>query len=133
VIFIDTSAFLARHVTKDQHFQAANKFWDQILIASTPCCTTSFVVSETLTLLARRTSFTFAAERARSLYDARTLRILRPTERDEISAISLFQRYAGHSISFADCASFVIMRRYAIQDVFTFDQDFAIAGFQVKP
>ena len=45
--------------------------------------TSNFVVDETLTLLARRVSYAFAADRAEYIWASDTLTILRPSEPDE--------------------------------------------------
>lgn len=133
MIFIDTSAFLARHIEHDQFHDAAIAYWNTLASSNTPCVTTSFVIDETITLLARRTTGRFAAERARRIYASTALQILRPDEADETSAVLLLERFAGHGVSFTDCVSFVLMRRYRIVDAFTFDGHFAVAGFVIKP
>lgn len=133
MIFIDTGAFLARYVKRDQHHAKAGSFWDELTRDKAPCFTSSFVLSETFTLLGRRANHTFAAERARQLYSSTVLRILRPDANDEVAAIVLLEKYADHKVSFCDCVSFVLMRRLGIFDAFTFDRDFATAGFNIRP
>jgi predicted nucleic acid-binding protein len=133
VIFIDSGAFLARYVQRDQHHAEAVLFWNELATSGTPCFTSTLVLSETLTLLARRTDYRFAAERARQLYSSHVLQILRPDTTDETAAVLLFEKYADQQFSFCDCVSCVVMRRMDIRDAFTFDRHFAIAGFNVRP
>ena len=133
MIFIDTGAFLARYAKRDQHHADAIAFWEELARVGTPCFTTSFVLSETFTLLARRTDYRFAAERARQLYASNVLQILRPDANNEVAAILLFEKYADQQVSFCDCVSFVLMRGLGIPDAFTFDGHFAIAGFNIRP
>lgn len=97
------------------------------------CLTSSYVLDETITLLARRTSYEFAAERARNLFKSNALSILRPDENDELAALQLFQKYADQIVSFTDCVSFVLMERRQIECAFSFDRRFAVAGFDVEP
>ncbi len=52
---------------------------------------------------------------------------------DEIEAIHLFRKFADQRVSFTDCISFVLMKRFRIRTAFTFDQHFARAGFEVIP
>jgi predicted nucleic acid-binding protein len=133
VIFVDTGAFLARYVQRDQYHAIAVSFWDELSIAGLHCVTTNLVISETLTLLARRTSNKFAAERARQFYASSALQIERPDANDEASAIILLESHAAQRVSFCDCVSFVIMRRLQLTEVFGFDGHFATAGFNVRP
>jgi predicted nucleic acid-binding protein len=133
VIFIDASAIVGRLVARDQNHAVALAFWDQLATAAMPCYSSNLVMGEALTLVARRTSYRFAAEQARELYSSRVLQILRPVQADEIAAIALFAKFADQQISFVDCVSFALMRRRGISNVFGFDRHFASAGFTLKP
>lgn len=97
------------------------------------CFTSNFVLDETFTLLARRSTYDFAAERARKLFESASLSILRPDENDELAALELFQKYADQSVSFTDCVSFVLMKKRNIKCAFSFDHHFTIAGFDIEP
>lgn len=133
MIFVDTGAYLARYVQRDQYHAVAVAFWDELARLNTPCFTSNLVLSETLTLLARRTEYSFAAERARQIYSSSILHIVRLEESDEAAAIILLEKFADQRVSFCDCASFVLMRRLGIPDAFTFDGHFAMAGFNTRP
>lgn len=133
MIFIDTGAFLARYLVRDQHHSAAVDFWDELIHTEVPCFTTNLVLSETLTLLGRRATYRFAAERARHIYASSVLKIVRPDMGDETTALVLLEKYSEHDVTFCDCVSFVVMRRLGIENAFTFDRDFMIAGFNVRP
>jgi uncharacterized protein len=54
MIFVDTSAFLARYLTNDQHHRAALAIWRDLERPEARLYTSSFVLDETLTLLGRR-------------------------------------------------------------------------------
>jgi predicted nucleic acid-binding protein len=133
VIFLDTGAFLARYIERDQHHAAATEHWRKLQADRRRCFTSNFVLDETITLLARRTTYQFAAERARSLFESTSLSILRPDENDEVAAPGLFQKFADQNVSFSDCVSFVLMQKQGIKCAFSFDRHFAIAGFDVEP
>lgn len=133
MIFIDTSAFLARYVRRDQYHRRARKGWTEISRRRGKCFTSNFVLDETFTLLARRTSYPFAVERARNIVASTILEVLRPAAEDELRALELFEKYADQRVSFTDCISFVLMRRARITRAFTFDSHFARAGFSVWP
>ncbi len=133
MIFVDTGAFLARWVEKDQFHRRAQGAWKELERRPEGVFTSNFVLDETLTLLARRTSYTFSAERAEALYSSRLLTILRPQTADELGAVDLFRKLAGQEVSFTDAVSFVLMRRHGFTRAFTFDRYFAAAGFEVWP
>ena len=115
----------------------ASRFCHQALAdaaeGSAACFTSNFVLDETITLLARRSTYQFAAERARNLFKSTSLLILRSDENAEVAALELFQKYADQSVSFTDCVSFVLMEKQNIKCAFSFDRHFAIAGFEVEP
>ena len=133
MIFIDTGAFIARHLQRDQYHQAAATHWALLAADERPCVTTNFVVDETITFLARRSTYDFAAARAEAIYHSNELRIFRPDRQDELSALELFGKYSDQSVSFTECVSFATMDKLGITAVFTFDHHFRIAGFDVEP
>lgn len=133
MIFVDTGAFVARHIRRDQHHQEATRVWRELARSGERCVTSSFVVDEALTLIGRRAGNRFAAAVGRQLYSSRVLEIFRPGREDEIAALGLFEKYADQSVTFTDCVCFVLMRSRRLDRVFGFDGDFRIAGFQLVP
>lgn len=133
MIFIDTSAFLARYLASDQYHQRAQTAWRKLAASRERCATTNFVLDELFTLLGRRAGYAFAAARARRLYDSRELLILRPTQPDELAALAWFEKFADQQVSFTDCVSFSLMRANKIRRAFTFDVHFQLAGFTTWP
>lgn len=133
MIFVDTGAFLARYVAEDRLHARAVAGWDELTQERAAAFTSTLVLSETFTLLARRAGYAFAAQRARHIFDSGALTVLRPSERQEREALVFFEKFADQGVSFADCASFALMRHHRIKRVFTFDRHFAMAGFDVWP
>lgn len=129
MVFIDTGAFLARYLPRDQYHEVARLGWEDLEREPYRCYTSNFVIDEFLTLLARRSSDAFAAGRAHRVYGSRKLEILRPDGEDERDAVGLFERFADQEVSFTDCVSFALMRRYRLQIAFAFDRHFRDAGF----
>ena len=129
MLFVDTGAFLARYLTRDACHNRAVAMWRQV--AGSALFTSNHVLDETFTLLARRAGHAFAADRAEKIYASPALEILYSTEDDEVEAIRLFRKFADQQVSFTDCVSFVLMKRFRIPAAFTFDQHFVRAGFRV--
>ncbi len=132
-LFIDTGAFLARYVDRDQHHAVARACWEQLGSDSRRLITSNFVLDETFTLLARRAGYPFAASRAREILTSQELEVLRPDSDREHKALDLFEKYADQAVSFTDCVSFALMASHGIAEAFTFDQHFERAGFTRWP
>lgn len=133
MIFIDTGAFFARFAKRDQYHRTATEHWKLLDLDGRRCFTSNFVLDEAITLLAWKTTYPFAAARAEQLYRSHVLEIVRPDAVDELDALALFHKYADQRVSFTDCVSFALMDKLSIQQVFTFDQHFQFAGFEVEP
>ncbi len=131
MILVDTGAFLARYLARDQHHADAVRGWARA--GKERLFTSSLVLAETFTLLARWAGGGFAAERARSILASERMAILRPGLAEEQEAIPLLERYADQKTSFTDCISFVLMRKQGIERAFSFDRQFVAAGFRLWP
>ena len=131
MIFLDTGAFLGTYLERDQYHLQAVAAWQELKASSWRCFTSNFVLDETFTFLARRTSYAFAAERARSLLASKVLEILRPEEETELQALAYFEKFADQQVSFTDCVSFALMKNRRIPRAFAFDRHFALAGFEL--
>ena len=131
MIFVDSGAILGRWLPHDAHHRRAVETWAKFDDAV--FCTSNHVVDETLTLVARRAGYGFAADRAAGLYASTAVEILYATREDEEEALRFFRKYADQEVSFTDCVSFALMKRYKIQTAFTFDRHFQLAGWKVIP
>ena len=133
MIFVDTGAFLARHLRKDQFHHSALSVWDELGSNREICITSNFVLDETFTLLGRRAGYGFAVQRAKNIYASQSLKIFRPDLEDEIKALQFFSKYADQHVSFTDCISMVLMKREKVNRIFSFDRHFGLAGFHMIP
>lgn len=133
MIFIDTGAFLARHLKGDQHHAEATRVWQDLARSGEACLTTSFVVDETLTLIGRRAGNRMASMIGRRLYESRVLEIHDPSRDEQMAALGTLERYADQHVSFTDCLSFGLMKERRLERVFGFDDDFRIAGYLLVP
>jgi len=133
LIFIDTGAFISRYVKRDQYYLRSQSHWKLLISNREQLITSHHVLDETFTLLARRTSHAFATGRAKIILNSSELQVLRSTVEDELAALSDFEKFSDQKISFTDCISFALMRRFGIQKVFAFDHHFSLAGFALEP
>ena len=132
-IFIDTGAFLSRHMENDQFHTLSVKTWKELEKQHNRYFTSNFILNETLTLFARRAGGKLAKNLADSFYNSSELHILRPDEQDERKAVELIAKFSDHQVGLTDCLSCVLMRRYDIPNVFTFDEHFQLWKFNILP
>ncbi len=93
----------------------------------------NYVLAETYTLLGRRIGCAQAA-RDLDLIRASRLHVVHWVQEDlHREALELFRQAERRGPSFTDCTSFALMRRLGLTTAFTFDRDFADAGFQMVP
>ena len=130
-LLIDTGAFFAQRNPSDEHHERATRGFADLAHSSVLLYSTEHVLDETLTLLARRESYAYAAEAGEELLSSRALRWLDATASDWTTALKLMRKYADQGVSFTDCISFALMKREDIRDVFGFDRHFLAAGFRV--
>jgi predicted nucleic acid-binding protein len=130
-IFIDTGAFLAKEITNDQHHSEAVNFWHTLVENRVTLYSSEHVLDEAMTLLARRTNYSWAALWGQEAL-ASGISWLRAEEKDWAGAMRNMQKFADQGVSFTDCVSFVLMRRQGLRDVFGFDRHFSAAGFRMR-
>jgi predicted nucleic acid-binding protein len=130
-LFVDTGAFLAKEIANDQHHAEATENWRDLSSARTALYSSEHVLDETMTLLARRTTYAWAADWGRDAL-ASGISWLRADEMEWKQALRLMQKFADQGVSFTDCVSFVLMRREGLREVFGFDGHFTAAGFRLR-
>jgi len=130
MIFIDTGAFIARYMKYDQYHQHAMKKWRSIL-KNPDLYTSNHVIDETITFLLRRTDPDFAVEKAEILLSTDVIHTLRSDQEDEQEALEILKRYKDQKLSFTDCITSALMKRYKIDRIFTFDSHFRLFGYHV--
>jgi predicted nucleic acid-binding protein len=130
-LFVDTGAFLARAISADGHHSAASRLWEELAKNSIQLYSSEHVLDETLTLLARRAGYGYAASWGELHLESQNIRWLSPRSADLTTALRAMRKYADQAVSFTDCVSSVLMRREGIKRVFTFDRHFGYMGFSM--
>ena len=132
-IFIETGAFLAKEIAADQFHRQAVEFWQRIAEEeSLVLYSSEHVLDETVTLLARRTSYSWATEWGTDVLNA-GIQFLPTKGNDLKDAFHLMRKYADQAVTLTDCISFVLMRKDGLRDAFGFDRHFTSAGFRLWP
>jgi uncharacterized protein len=131
-LFVDTGAFLAREIAGDQYNAIASRGWDEIQNGLYQVFSSEHILDESATLIARRTSYAWAAEWGFDVLDA-GIDWLHADPAEWRQAMRLMRKFADQRVSFTDCLSAVLMKRAGIKQVFGFDRHFEAMGFRVWP
>ena len=131
MIFVDTGAWLAQFSKRDQYHAKALRSWQKLHTDKVHLVTSSPVLVETITLIAREINHSTAVRIGKQIYGWRSLTILRPVEEDEVLALAILDKFSDQKIGFVDCLSFALMRRYGIKTAFAYDRHFKTAGFEL--
>ncbi|MDO8746227.1 MAG: PIN domain-containing protein, partial [Thermodesulfovibrionales bacterium] len=122
-VFIDTSAFCALTIPKDQHNYLAKSIHKQLNEQKTLLYTSDYVMDEVYTLLKTRGSHRTAVDFMDQINKSHII-LLRVTEDVEESAKVIFGRFEDKRLSFTDCTSFALINQFGIEAVFAFDEHF---------
>jgi predicted nucleic acid-binding protein len=138
-VFGDTSGYFALAAESDDHHAEAERLLRRATADRLQLYTTNFVLAETHALFLHRLKSSRGAASARAvalrtverLYQSTRQRnaLIRVTSADEMAAFALLAQFADQDFTFTDATSFVVMRRLGISVAFSFDEDFAKAGF----
>jgi predicted nucleic acid-binding protein len=126
-VFVDTGAWYALADSSDRHHDEARRFY----LAQAPLgrlVTSDLVVSETWTLIGAHLGRAAALTFWDTLRATRTP-ILTIEAVDLEAAWRIVHAFPDQDFSFTDCASFAVMERLGIDEVFAFDSHFLVYRF----
>ncbi len=118
-VLVDSDAFVGWLYAADAHYQAANRIFDEIKQQKLTPITTSFVVMETATVLSHRQGQKLARIFLELADKTPTIHI---TQEIQHEGLALFRTQDARGTSVVDCTNVVIMRRFNIPKIFSFDQ-----------
>lgn len=129
-VFVDTSAWYEAVVEgAPRHAEVAP--W--VSSGEAALLTTTYVLCELATLLARRFGHGPAVTVGEMLRSSPEVRIVHPSPETERSAWDLFRARPDKGYSFCDCVSFVVMKELGITAALATDRHFSREGFLVLP
>jgi predicted nucleic acid-binding protein len=129
-VFVDTSGLYALVDRKDSHHVAAREAVGRIVRTGRRLVVTDYIVSEAVTL-AKVRGGSHVAVRVLDLIEQSAGIRLEWVGASRFDAVKAFvRRHADHDYSFADCASFVVMRELKLSHALTTDSHFTEAGFE---
>ena len=130
-VFADTSYWFAVMNPTDQWHQAAVRA--DAAIGDRRIVTTEMVLTELLNSVSRMgpTQRDIVATAVRGMYTDPRVTVLPQTAERFQRALDLYETRLDKRWGHTDCASFLAMRENDINQVLTFDRDFAQAGFTI--
>jgi uncharacterized protein len=132
-VFIDTSAFVALVDRDDRNHARAKRYVKSLQKKARSLVTSTYVMDEAITLIRVRIDHATAVGFGERMQRTRWCRVIDIDESLRNAAWDLFVRYEDQLFSFTDCTSFALMRSMSVSDAFSFDADFAAAGFTRTP
>lgn len=139
MVFVDTWAWLALALRRDQHHAAVKREHARLVAGGRRYVTTDYVLTELITQLFRELPSDQAdafVSAVLAAIDSWQYRLERISAERFATAWQLRRQYSDKpTISFVDLTSFVVMRELGIHDVFTGDGHFEQVnmGFQLLP
>lgn len=128
-LFVDTGAFYARYVPRDQYHEISLSLWKKLGEEGLSCVTTNLVLVETISLFVYRFGHHQAVLAAREIYSSQVVEVVRVGYEDEVRALEWMEKFSDKRFSMTDATSFAMMERMKINRFFGFDSDFEVAGF----
>lgn len=124
-IFIDTSAFVALLVESEtDHKKVATIYLDYRQHRAT-FLTSDYVLDELFTrLLYYKLDIKKYIEKLRSSIAKNEITVLHIDEGLFEKALDVFLKFSDHKISFTDATSYILYKDFALDEIFTLDQDF---------
>jgi len=135
-IFIDTGAWIACIDKNDKHHKAASDYLETIQRNNIQVVTSNYIFDETITWVKFKLGHKETIKIMNLWEQAKNNDLLTVYWIDEKiteTAWNIFKKYNDHNLSFTDCTSFAVCRKYDIKKIFGFDSDFNTLGFLLSP
>jgi predicted nucleic acid-binding protein len=129
-VLIDSDAFVGWFLVSDAHHQEAKQIFHQLEKENIQPVITSLVCLETATVLSYRSGQSLARSFLDHVHEAE-MPIIHIDEHLQQKSIALFAEQQVRGTSVIDCANVVVIRRFTIPQIFSFDKVYSTT-FGVK-
>lgn len=133
VILVDTSAWIALESQDDARHAEASAFWESAVSRFRRILITPWILSESVTNIARKAGSERAFRFGKGLLDSRFVELAPSGPEVASRALLVMRQRNDPKFSFADAASWVIAREYGVNAVFAFDRHLRIPGIRLLP
>lgn len=126
-VFIDTGAFIAFFIKQEKFHDDVVGRYNLYRKTKANFITSDYILDELLTW--------FSAKQSKSILEKLILSLQKMREENEIKVLSvdksifrkaeeILLKFSDHKISFTDATSYVLYKDFALDEVFTLDDDF---------
>ncbi|MBI2036474.1 type II toxin-antitoxin system VapC family toxin [Candidatus Microgenomates bacterium] len=124
-VFVDTSALVALFVDKEQfHLKVVRKY-KEYRQARAVLFTSYYILDELFTrLLYYKVNIRKHIQKLKESIDTNEITVLQVDEAIFNKSIEVFLKFSEHKISFTDATTYVLYKDFALDEVFTLDDDF---------
>jgi predicted nucleic acid-binding protein len=133
LILVDSSAIVALVAPRDQHHADAASAWKSLRAEGEKLLLTDLIVAEMAIVLRRRAGHAAALRALDLILSSRVVEIVHTDPPLLEAGAALFRRYRDQDLSLCDCVSAALLKQRKLHRVFTFDDDFAVLGFERVP
>lgn len=124
-IFIDTSAFVALFVENETDHEKAAKKYLHYRQQRALFITSDYILDELFTrLFYYNLDIKRHIEKLQDSISRKEIVVLQIDESLFDKSLGIFLKYSDHKISFTDATTFVLYKDFALDEVFTLDDDF---------
>jgi uncharacterized protein len=125
-VFIDTSAFVALLVSSEADHKKVAKKYHEYRQSRAMLFTSDYVLDELFTRLLyfRNTDIKKYIQKLSDAIAREELTVLRIDESLFEKALGRFLKFSEHKLSFTDATSYVLVKDFSLNEVFTLDNDF---------
>ena len=122
-VFVDTCSFVSLHDDRDSNHEKAIALAKILFEQKVQLYTSSDVIGETLTVIARKLGKKAAGDFYKEYGKSSIIELFVNHDIHEKTR-DFFLHVTSKNISFIDCSNVIVMKQNSIQTIFTFDQDF---------
>jgi predicted nucleic acid-binding protein len=130
-LFVDSGAWIALRSRRDQHHVAADRAFRAVIDARIPLVTTNLVLAEVQRLTLFRAGHQAALRGLERITPSSGVTIHFATSGDHAAACDWLRRLGPRPVTYTDAVSFAVIEATKCTHVLGFDEDFAVAGFEL--
>ncbi|MFH0787218.1 MAG: PIN domain-containing protein [Pseudomonadota bacterium] len=132
-IFVDTGAWFALADRSDGYHSKTVAIFPRILNEFNRLVTTNLVVAESYSLIRRSLGHQAAIILLEKIEASPRIVKMYSDHQLEIMAGEILRKYSDQNFTYTDAVSFALMKQQGIQEAFSFDRHFTVAGFKLIP